>query len=251
MTEKPKLSRLIVIENQFYQFDKIYDYLEKFEVFPNKDEFKKILDLVRITLNGRYCQSRRDDAFESLISEFIRFEPDLFIIDHILVGNYFAKNGIDFVKELQKRDFKQPIIFLSNTKPNTAEVISNLPSIQDSKLWIHKGYAGEEILDLDYFDKHVVKKIEIMLSESLENEILKILEKKKPIIYGFEEDCGPEYAYKNQIETLINDISKGVFRINKKFKDLIRLIEYNNFDSINNQINEYRKNNQIQLQKRT
>jgi hypothetical protein len=242
--EKSEKLKVLLIENQKYQFKEIFEFLnEGYEVFPDLNGFKRILDFVRICLNNRYSKERRDTAFAKLVSEIKDFNPELFLIDHILVGNYFAKNGIDLVEKLQEIGFTQPVVFLSNTKPNTAEVISNLTKIKNFKVWIHKGYAGEEILSPDYFEKHVLLELSNILTVSLKEDILKILRDKIPNYLLNAKEGEPDRIYANYLSKLIESISNDDYNLSLDFRHLLNNLSLRNFIDAESKINGYKKCN--------
>lgn len=177
--------RLLLIENQFVQFDQILSYLKSanFSVYPANDQFKNFLDRIRVFLNERYDISRREKAFKDILVLLDDFKPELLIIDHILVGNHSAKNGIDLAQRLRKEKFKQPILFLSRTEQNHVDVCKHLPDIDQKTLWISKGYLGEDILDKDFFQKEVIENINLLLVNSaLENSNAEILKDINPYL---------------------------------------------------------------------
>ncbi|QHS56522.1 response regulator [Mucilaginibacter sp. 14171R-50] len=191
--------KIAIIENQYDQFDVISGLLEEYTLFPDYTRYKNFLDKVRIHLNTRYSKEQKAEALQSVIKDLQEFKPDLLIIDHILVGNHSAENGIQLAKKLRKEMMTQPILFLSRTEQNHVDVCKYLPEVKAPVRWVSKGYSGEEILEPEYFKQNVISQIKELLNESvpiIESHYL------LPIIKKFEE-----------IETNQNGLSR--YRHNK------------------------------------
>ncbi|WP_256005207.1 hypothetical protein [Pedobacter deserti] len=165
--------RVAIIENQSMQFSLIRGYLTSasFEVFPNQNEYTTFLDHVRVFLNKRYSEVRKKNAFDGLLKMLNEFEPELLLIDHMLVGNHNADNGLDLAIKLRKENVTIPILFLSRTDRNQIDVCKKLPEVQQPTDWISKGYTGEEILQKIFFREQVLKKILLFLDKSREDKI--------------------------------------------------------------------------------
>lgn len=179
---------IFLIENQYDHFEKIWERLnEKYEVYPKKDKsnnkgeaYKEIINLVRVYLNPRYGidnpEKRRGIALEKLLGTIDTWKPDLFIIDYVLVGNYFGETGLDLAKKLREKH-KQPIVFLSNSKKNKAEIIAKYAELTEPKQWIYKGFAGEKVLEKDSFKEHILPEIEAILKQNVKKIISEEIEK--------------------------------------------------------------------------
>jgi len=159
---------------------------ERYEVFPTRRQYISFINDVRIFLNERYGSldkpGKRLIAKTNLLKYLEQHKPDIFMVDHILVGNHKARDGI-FLMETLRTSYKQPIIFLSRTANNEEHVMESLPRIDHPHAWINKGYFGEEILNKVYFDKYVLPSvrgfIENSYSEEIGNLIHKMLYEKK------------------------------------------------------------------------
>lgn len=165
--------KILLIENQITQFFKIRQQLDEagFQIYPGKEEeeVKKFLDLVKIFLTRRYGDleegSRRSNVFSEILRIIKEEKPDIIIIDNLLVGYHNAENGIFLAKELRKFRVAVPIIFLSRTEQNNIETMNNLQQITEPWIWIPKGYAGEGILEENYFKTHVINITPLLLEK--------------------------------------------------------------------------------------
>jgi ACT domain-containing protein len=156
---------IILIENQYFQFDVIKkNLIELYNIYPESDkQFKEFLDWVRIYLNIRYGETKRQHALSKILSVFKESNPDLVIIDQVLVGNHIAKNGIDLALKLRDEKISTPILFLSRTDINKVEVLQKYPNVDGLKDWLHKGYYGQKISEGDFFEKEVFKRIKSLI----------------------------------------------------------------------------------------
>lgn len=242
MAAKEKLGKIILIENQFTQFKKIWNFLdEEYEVFPNikketlqseaekekykRNQFKDFIDLFRVCLNERYSKNYRDDAFQKIKQIIIdEVKPDLLIIDHILVGNHEAKNGLDLAIKLRGEKISQPIMFLSRTEANSSDVIKQYPHISEKKIWINKGFAGDRILHPKYFKEDVLPQINKLISESIFNrDIL------QPIILIKSKVTTTKKELKNQLYIALDLINKKENLNNKPLLNILSKFSENNY----------------------
>lgn len=166
MTDQPK-PRILIIENQHYQFSEMVPLLEDgFHLFPRTSkDFEKFMDMVRIFLNPRFAEHRRKHAGEQIVIAVRDFQPDLFIVDQILVGNYKGLGGTHLALELLK-DFKKPIIFLSRTDQFQENIQKDLEKLSKEMIrfkWVSKGFSGSLILQPDYFSRNVKTAMEAFL----------------------------------------------------------------------------------------
>ncbi|MDT0608039.1 hypothetical protein [Croceitalea rosinachiae] len=181
--------KVFLIENQYYHFKEIWQRLneEKYVINPSwstdkkQETFKETIDLVRIYLNPRYTRKTRQHALEKLKKKINTFNPDLFIIDYVLVGNYYGETGVHLALKLRELGFSQPIVFLSNSEMKTANVISKYPKISGFKIWIYKGFAGKAILEGEYFTKEIIPRLRDILKlhaeKTINDEKYEIIEK--------------------------------------------------------------------------
>ncbi len=159
MSEKRKI---LVIENQFIQFQKIINLLDSagYKSFPDEDSFKEYIDWIRIYLNPRYNSDRRNKFWEKILKKTKDYNAEVFIIDHILVGPHNAQDGIDLAIKFRASGIKTPIIFFSRTEGNSPDICDRLPKVLEKKVWVFKGYARADILEERFFEKEVIPKIE-------------------------------------------------------------------------------------------
>lgn len=173
--------RILIIENQFIQFKDIIKLLDNsgFDFFPNENKFDEYLDAIKIYLNPRYPIERRNLFLNKLIEMTANYNPELLIIDHILIGAHDGEDGIDLAVKFRENNFNQPIIFFSRTEQNNIDVCVKLPKVSHCKEWISKGYSGADILEAAFFNERVIPRIQSLLSEPLSEKILKKLNDRK------------------------------------------------------------------------
>jgi len=163
------MDKIILIENQKTQFDKIVNFFSKYNgnyfIYPNNSNYQEFTDRIRVYLNTNYYKELREKILTDIFKCIEEFKPDIFIIDHVLVGCYNASTGLDFALRLRENGFQQPIIFLSRTLESDEKVMNELPKIGGNKIWVSKGYAGKEILQEEYFKKEVLEKIPSLLQK--------------------------------------------------------------------------------------
>lgn len=181
--------KILVIENQWTQFEKIRDKLltcgEAYNIYPSDDNsHKQFLDWIRICLDTRYGGDRRM-KYRQIVIEYIKnYNPDLIIIDHILVGCHNGETGIDLAIYLRKEgNISVPILFLSRSDINTPNICKQYPEIDEPRIWIPKGFKGKENLERDYFKDTVLKAIKKLLKKkkpTLKEEIINLLVENAP-----------------------------------------------------------------------
>ncbi len=143
--------RIVIVENQLYEFKLIIANMAKYDYYPSVDEFKDFLDNIEIFLNPRYPTTKQDSAREYIFQKLRYLKPEMFILDYILVGNHRGLTGVDLGLELAK-EFKVPIIFLSHTESNKDYIKEGLEKFTDVKAtWLPKGFSGVPLLDKTYF----------------------------------------------------------------------------------------------------
>lgn len=194
--------RILIIENQFTQFKDIVKLLDNsgFDSFPNADNFDQYLDAIKIYLNPRYTMDRRSLFLNKLIEMTSNYNPELLIIDHILIGAHDAEDGIDLAIKFREKNFNQPIIFFSRTEQNHIDVCVKLPKVSDNKEWISKGYSGADILEEAFFIERVIPRIQYLLPTLLSEKIIKKLNDKK---YKLS-------AASKEVHRTINDVTEKI-----------------------------------------
>jgi hypothetical protein len=178
----------MVVENQIYQFREIQGHLrrsQKFEVFPSvsdtenaENTFIPFMDAVRIYLNPSYEGVKSQTAADRIVASIKTFDPELFVVDHILVGNYKAFKGTYLARQLLAQ-YGKPIVFLSRTDPNKQEIKEDLEYLSEKRIqheWVGKGFSGLPILERSYFEKCVIDVISRLLGKSERDLLLDKIE---------------------------------------------------------------------------
>ncbi len=235
-----EIKRILLIENQYTQFRRIKTHLNNagYTVYPTDeggDLFNEFMDYVRIYLNHRYGGiqegSRRKKVFEKIVEKINDGDFDAFIIDYILVGCSAGLTGIFLAEKFRDKGITTPIIFLSREKSNQPEITNNLNKNLEPFKWIHKGYAGREILEDEYFRQNVIKIIEECIGKSAVELLDKIAssgtfgEKEKitsqiNIIRG--KDIKISKKHKGELEQVVKNTSKIT---DEKLMKLLKAIE--------------------------
>lgn len=161
--------KILVLENQVTQFEDIITALKKafsnrrnltISTHPSKQDWLRIMNLVRIFLNPRYSSERQNIAIDKLKEYIESITPDYLIIDYRLSGSHNGKKGTFLARKLKTLGIMAPILFLSRTDHNDEDVKKEIEkeALGDCE-WIPKGYAGSDIGDDSYFEKYVVENI--------------------------------------------------------------------------------------------
>ena len=168
--------KILVVENQNFQYIQILDRLENngIEYFPDKDKYIEFIDYVRVWVNDGYnYNSYREKSLEYIYNILQKKNFDLILMDHILGGAYHCKTGIDLacaLNEKMRKDEKKciPVVFLSKTEDNLESRLKEYEEYEkkfpDTSIWIHKGYFGDELLNETYFKEQVLKGIEKVIN---------------------------------------------------------------------------------------
>ncbi len=220
--------RILIIENQFVQFKDIIKLLGNsgFDFFPDENTFVEYIDAVKIYLNPRYPIERRNSFLDKLIEMTTNFNPEILIIDHILIGAHDGEDGIDLALKFREKNLNQPIIFFSRTEQNNIDVSFKLPKVSHNKEWISKGYSGADILEEIFFKERVIPKIESFLPKTLSEKIIKKLTEKK---YKPGSSLKDVHRTINEVtEKLVEEINNERILINE---EIYTNISTNNLDS--------------------
>lgn len=173
--------KILVIENQNFQYKEIIGYLKSnnFQYYPDiKDNYVEFIDHVRVWVNKEYEHNDYRKRSFSYIYDVMQKGFDLILMDHILGGAYHCLTGIDFARALnlkRKEENKKyiPVVFLSKTESNEENRLKQYDEYKadfpDTSVWVHKGYFGDEILNETYFNECVVKEINRLISTPQEN----------------------------------------------------------------------------------
>jgi len=194
--EISKKRKILIIENQYTQFSKIFGNLgvDEFKKYPNieHDKYVHFIDHVRVWVNEKYIEDQRKRAIK-YINKLINKEGiELILMDHILGGAHHCKTGIDLAYTINKTRKESntiiPVLFLSKTKHDDKKrekggniFGTKIKGINEYGVefnesnykWVHKGYFGDEILDPKYFELNVIPKIQELLGASEEERFWK------------------------------------------------------------------------------
>ncbi len=169
--------RILVIENQVVQHSILEERLHAYDVYPViGEDYDSVMDWVRIYLNGRYRQMRKEDVFEKLVNYIREHQIELVVMDYKLSGSYDGGTGILLATKLQgrKRFPGMPMVFLSSTPRNNQTVQKDLAVVENYE-WVEKGYAGVGLLQEEYVDRQIIPKIEQLLKPIQQRDISSIL----------------------------------------------------------------------------
>lgn len=173
MSEK---KRVLIVENQRYQYEVICKELKDYDVYPENIEnmaaYSKFIDNVAVWVNEQY--PIRDKAEKYIIEYVLDFKIDIIIMDHIIGGAHHCLTGVDLAiminKYMAKNDKIVKVLFLSNVEYGNKERLSKYCDYQklfpESSEWVLKGYFGDEILNKEYFEKNIIKVISELLGDS-------------------------------------------------------------------------------------
>lgn len=215
-TEKRKI---LVIENQQYQFDPIVDYLKDYDVFPKKaKDYSTFIDCVRVWVNEQYEKDYRDIALANIREKINENKIELILMDHLLGGAQHCHTGIDLAIEINKVEKPElPIAFLSqveHTEKRRSEAYEKYKKDHKLSKWIHKGYFGDEILKEDYFKSRVIPEIENLLGHTEEQRFWEDYD----AVLGFKYSSNQE-SKKEKLMQIKN--SKKYQSISENFKKMI------------------------------
>jgi hypothetical protein len=172
-------NKILLIENQFTQFDTLQRELSsRYEVFPeqmptqpeNVVAFKAFMDLIRVILNPRYKRKQGERAFNELMAYINEKEPDLLVVDYILVSHSAAETGAALAKKIRGAFPPEkiiPVLFISRTPRDRIDVIKSVDSMKN-KDWADKQYYAGTLLDHIYVTDVVIPKIDALLAETKE-----------------------------------------------------------------------------------
>jgi hypothetical protein len=181
---------ILLIENQKKQFDHIYNCFQKddlssqYRIFPANTDFVKFIDYVRVWVNENYSKydsnninhanaTYREVAMNNIIKTIHDNDIKILLMDYKLGAAYLSKTGIDLATEVNTLLNNQlPVVFISKDQKNE-KIEKELEAYECEKIWIYKGFFGDEILQTEYIKKYVIKNgIEKLLSDNKEEKKL-------------------------------------------------------------------------------
>lgn len=194
---------ILIIENQFWQFDQIRIVLcgsHNYAPFPNcssQNEFIKFIDNVRVWVNEQYECAYRDKALANIMQKIDNSKDtvELILMDHILGGASHCLTGIDLAfkineeRKIKNRDIL-PVLFLSKTSQEDKKReegfttgLTHSKGINEYEKefdktydWVHKGYFGDDILKSEYFTQRVIPCIGNVIGKSKEIRFWEIVD---------------------------------------------------------------------------
>lgn len=211
------MTRILVIENQQTQYERIKKYLDarEYTVMPSDEEYIDFIDNVKIYINPRYEGVKKQNAWKSIEGKVD--EADLLLIDHKLSGTHIGKTGIGLAVDIVWKIGNFPILFFSRTDKGERSVKDELEKLQGIEgkdwIWVDKGYSGESLFNEGYFKEYVVKGIESLDFYSLG----KLVERVEKIGVP---SCREKKKYFSCLEQI-----RGKKWIGKTKRDLIHLLK--------------------------
>lgn len=226
--------KILVIENQWTQFEKIRDKLitceEAYEVYPDKYSYKEFLDWIRICLDTRYEGERRMKYLLRITNKVRDENPDLLIIDHILVGCHNGETGIDLALNLRiKGKIATPILFLSRSDLNTPHISSQYPKIAEPREWVSKNSNNKETLEDNHFNCHIMDTIKKLLEKKRPSVKERIIEQLKTRSTRTPSESKMEDIINELTKKLIKELNNDSIVPNEKLESYInRIVTYEN-----------------------
>jgi hypothetical protein len=192
---EPRNKTILLIENQFNQFEKILKKLEKdgYTVVPSVAGYEEFTNWIRVLVDGRYSPDRIRKCIAKIEEYLGSTVIDLLIIDYKLAGNFDGLTGIGLWQKFQAmKDLKgHPCIFLSRTPANEEDVKNNMRLVENA-VWIEKGYAGMHILDDSYFKPHVLDVIPVLIETSITEVVRNRIDELIKTDLFKDKDCLPK-----------------------------------------------------------
>lgn len=226
--------KIVIIENQLTQFEKIRNKLayceDTYNIYPDIDSYKEFLDWIRIYLDTRYEEKRRLNFFRKIVNKIKEENPDLLIIDHILVGCHSGKTGIDLALKLRTEGkIATPILFLSRSDLNTPHISSQYPKIAEPREWVSKNSKKKENLEDAYFNDHIMDIIKKLLKKErtpIKDRIINQLRDKSTNI---PDDSDMENIINKLTKQFIDYLNNNSIVANEKLESYIsHIVTYEN-----------------------
>ena len=248
--------KVVIIENQQSHFQDIHGYLaqtnnahEEFDIMPEESKYVAFTDLARIALDDRYSKDKKNNALEKLVKELKSFEPDILIVDHVLLGYTsiapINPNGITLVESMMRKSNRLanvPVLFLSSTLRNNAVVQKQLKKIEqsDNSLtyeWENKNQFGQEgpFGGQDYFDKYIIPKMKKLVNNKNKtskgkalfdryNRIIKKAFRRAAINHDLAKLVNKKKRVADYIQNNQNSLSQQQYKITNSLLDSIEKI---------------------------
>lgn len=175
--------RILIIENQYLQFQQLVDVLPKcgernLEVFPSgREAYTKLISAIKVFVYDGYPKDYRDRCQDVILDSIICGTPprsvDLIIMDYKLGGSMKCKTGVDLALMIWRYFPNVPILFLSRVDYAVRERFLQVESVnrQYRKDWLMKGFMGAETLD-ETFIKHTVYNKIVGLLDQVDVQII-------------------------------------------------------------------------------
>lgn len=160
-------NKILLIENQFQQFEKIHNMLNSFsyETVPSLENFHYFMERVHVILHPGYDREYKEKAEKLLFEDIENFCPRMIIMDHMLGGAHNCCTGIRLATQINEERRRKnrpvlPVLFLSRT-PHEDEKRMLEYKVYEEKYpmskWMPKGFLGTDILDDTYFEQYILK----------------------------------------------------------------------------------------------
>ena len=230
--------KVLVIENQENQFNRIYEGLGDFCVYPEKKDFVGFIDHVRVWVTKGYEKKYQELAIQHIMHCISDHGTEIILMDHILGGAHDCLDGISLATEINARLKKAgrdvlPVVFLSKTEHTMLKKFIDYTTYEVSNKnkteWVPKGFFGEETLDPDHFKDYVIKAINNCLPMTEEQQFWDDL----GLVLDLEYAPNQDHIRANLLEIKEQDRYNS---LSKAFKDSVvaarksRIVDHIKFD---------------------
>lgn len=168
------MSKILVIENQFLQYELLKKGLEDEDNIilpPNRDAYVEFIKAIKVYVAERcYPEEYRNACFDvirNIIKPDNGVPVDLIIMDYKLGGSSICLTGQDLAIEVWgKIDRSIPILFLSRTAFSDERRFTQSDEMRDSCYrfdWLMKSFWGQDVMEDLFIKKTVKKKVHEML----------------------------------------------------------------------------------------
>ena len=215
--------RILVIENQYLQFDLLKKGLlsndrikeRGIDILPSdKDQFRKLIGAVKVYANKSYSKEYREicqDAIFEFVAGKEKDNPvDLIILDYKLGGSIECLTGVDIAKLIWAYFPKIPVLFLSRVDYSVRDRYFQVDDIETKykKEWLMKGFMGDETLDGDYINYTIYNKLVSLLDGPSAVKIGENDELIKKVEFIIQLDLNPYVQYWETLLIYLKDKTK-------------------------------------------